>query len=301
LGIFTSEISQLLSIVGAGSWTLSSGGLGQGVISLFVESFKLFLILLAPFVAFAVLIHWFEYLTQRRMSERLGWKSVLWTGWLGTPVHELSHVFMCRVFGHRIDDVALFEPDRDSGRLGYVRHSFEAGNWFQEMGNLFIGIAPLMGGSAVLAILLWLFYPEAAANAAESARLHSGDSSLLQVRDSVVAVVTNIVTISNVATVRFWTFIYLVLCVGSHMAPSRCDYQGASRGVIWVGGILLISVFLLACAGVNGQQMINGMIGIMGPLFAVLGLATLLCGLTTTLVFSLTAFMPVRMDSSGEN
>lgn len=301
MGIFTSEISQLLSIVGAGSWTLSSGVLGQGVISLFVESFKLFLILLAPFVAFTVLIHWFEYLTQRRMSERLGWKSVLWTGWLGTPVHELSHVFMCRVFGHRIDDVALFEPDRDSGRLGYVRHSFEAGNWFQEMGNLFIGIAPLMGGSAVLAILLWLFYPEAAANAAESARLNSADSSLLQVRDSVVAVVTNIVTISNVATVRFWTFIYLVLCVGSHMAPSRCDYQGASRGVIWVGGILLISVFLLACAGVNGQQMINGMIGIMGPLFAVLGLAILLCGFTTTLVFSLTAFMPVRLDSSDEN
>lgn len=301
MGIFTSEISQLLSIVGAGSWTLSSGVLGQGVISLFVESFKLFLILLAPFVAFTVLIHWFEYLTQRRMSERLGWKSVLWTGWLGTPVHELSHVFMCRLFGHRIDDVALFEPDRDSGRLGYVRHSFEAGNWFQEMGNLFIGIAPLMGGSAVLAILLWLFYPEAAANAAESARLNSAGSSLLQVRDSVVAVVTNIVTISNVATVRFWTFIYLVLCVGSHMAPSRCDYQGASRGVIWVGGILLISVFLLACAGVNGQQMINGMIGIMGPLFAVLGLAILLCGLTTTLVFSLTAFMPVRLDSSDEN
>lgn len=301
MGIFTSEISQLLSIVGAGSWTLSSGVLGQGVISLFVESFKLFLILLAPFVAFTVLIHWFEYLTQRRMSERLGWKSVLWTGWLGTPVHEISHVFMCRVFGHRIDDVALFEPDRDSGRLGYVRHSFEAGNWFQEMGNLFIGIAPLMGGSAVLAILLWLFYPEAASNAAESARLNSADSSLLQVRDSVVAVVTNIVTISNVATVRFWTFIYLVLCVGSHMAPSRCDYQGASRGVIWVGGILLISVFLLACAGVNGQQMINGMIGIMGPLFAVLGLAILLCGLTTTVVFSLTAFMPVRLDSSDEN
>ncbi len=301
MGNFTSEISQFLSIVGTDSWSLSSVVLGQGVISLFVESFKLLLILLAPFVAFAVVIHWFEYLTQRRMSERLDWKSVLWTGWLGTPVHELSHVFMCRVFGHRIDDVALFEPDRDSGRLGYVRHSFEAGNWFQEMGNLFIGIAPLMGGSAVLAILLWLFYPEAAANAAESTRLTAGDSSLLQVWDSVVAVVSEIVTLSNLATVRFWTFVYLVLCVGSHMAPSRCDYQGASRGVIWVAGILLVSVFLLACVGVNSQQMINGMIGIMGPLFAVLGLAILLCGLTTTLVFSLTALMPIRVHSRDEH
>jgi hypothetical protein len=301
LGIFTSEISQFLSIVGVDFLTLPSGILAQGVISLFAESFKLFLILLAPFVAFAVVIHWLEYLSQRRMSERLGWKSVLWTGWLGTPVHELSHVFMCRVFRHRIDDVALFEPDRDSGRLGYVKHSFQAGNWFQEMGNLFIGVAPLLGGSTVLAILLWLFYPDAAANAAESTRLTSEDSSLLQVWDSVAAVVTGIVTISNLTTVRFWTFIYLVLCVGSHMAPSRCDYQGASRGVIWVGGILLISVFLLACVGVNSQQMINGMIGIMGPLFAVLGLAILLCGLTTTLVFGLTALLPRRLDLGDEH
>ena len=301
MGIFTSEISQFLSIVGADSLALESGILAQGIISLFVESLKLFLILLAPFVAFAVVIHWLEYLTQRRMSERLGWKSVLWTGWLGTPVHELSHVFMCRIFQHRIDDVALFEPDRDSGRLGYVKHSFQVGNWFQEMGNLFIGIAPLMGGSAVLAILLWLFYPDAAANAAESTHINPDDSSLLQIWDSVVAVVTRVVTLSNLTTVRFWTFIYLVLCVGSHMAPSRCDYRGASRGVIWFGGILLVSVFLLACAGVNDQQMINGMIGIMGPLFAVLGLAILLCGLTTTLVIGLTALIPRRINARDKN
>jgi hypothetical protein len=47
--------------------------------------------------------------------------------------------------------------------------------------------------------------------------------------------------------------------------------------------------------------MINGMIGIMGPLFAVLGLAILLCGLTTTLVFGLTALLPRRLDLGDEH
>ena len=100
-----------------------------------------------------MVIHWFEQIIQRRLSTRFGWNSVLWTGWLGTPIHESSHLLMCPVFRHRIDEVAFFEPDRKSGRLGYVRHSFHQGNWFEEMGNLFIGIAPLMGGSLVLLIL----------------------------------------------------------------------------------------------------------------------------------------------------
>ena len=85
--------------------------LGQGFSNLLVETAKLLFIFLAPFVGFALIIHWLERITQRRLVERFGWHSVLWTGWLGTPIHELSHAFMCRVFQHRIDEIALFEPD----------------------------------------------------------------------------------------------------------------------------------------------------------------------------------------------
>ena len=270
------------------TWAL----LGQGFGAVLLESFKLLFILLAPFVAFAIVIHWFEYLTQRRLAERFGWKSVLWTGWLGTPIHELSHAFMCRVFQHRIDEMALFEPDRDSGRLGYVKHSFKKGNWFQELGNFFIGLAPLIGGSIALALLLWVFYRDAASSAIASANGDSSGDLMVQMWSVVSALCSNILTIENFATLRFWTFIYLVLCVGSHMAPSWSDYQGASRGVILFGAILIVGVFLLALAGTDSQKMIDGMIGIMGPLFAVLGLTVVLCGIAAGVVFLLTALIP---------
>ena len=199
---------------------------------------------------------------------------------------------MCRVFQHRIDEMALFEPDRDSGRLGYVKHSFKKGNWFQELGNFFIGLAPLIGGSIALALLLWVFYRNAASSAIASANGDSSGDLMVQMWSVVSALCSNILTIENFATLRFWTFIYLVLCVGSHMAPSWSDYQGASRGVILFGAILIVGVFLLALAGTDSQKMIDGMIGIMGPLFAVLGLTVVLCGIAAGVVFLLTALIP---------
>ncbi len=266
--------------------------LGDGFGVVMLESFKLLFILLAPFVAFAIIIHWLEMITQRRLAERFGWKSVLWTGWLGTPIHELSHAFMCRVFQHRIDEIALFEPDRESGRLGYVKHSFRTGNWFQELGNLFIGIAPLLGGSIVLAILLWIFYPEAASSAIETTRTEDDLGAFEKLASIVASLVASIMSIGNIATIRFWTFIYLVLCVGSHMAPSGSDYRGASRGVYLFGGIAIVLVFGLAIAGVDSERMVSGMVGTFGPLFAIFGLTIVLCGIATVIVWILTSFIP---------
>ncbi len=257
------------------------------------EALTMIAMFLAPFVAFALIIHWFERITQQRLAERFGWGSVLWTGWLGTPIHELSHVAMCKLFRHNVDEVALFQPDRESGRLGYVKHSWRAGNWFEEIGNLFIGIAPLMGGSVALAILLWIFYPAAASAAVEVSQ--SADTNV-GIIDQTWAVAwqigSEILAFQNLYTPRFWIFLYLVLCVGSHMAPSRSDYNGASRGVLLVGGILLGTTLVLSASGIEPTKFIGAFVGAAGPLFAILGLTVLLCFLATVVVYLFTAFIP---------
>ena len=262
--------------------------------NLAIETIKLLAILLAPFAVFAFVIHFLEQLIQRRLAERFGWNSVLWTGWLGTPIHELSHALMCRVFHHRIDEIALFEPDRQSGRLGFVRHSFKSGNWYQELGNFFIGIAPLMGGSVVLVVLLWLFFPasiESAFAVSKEAEVHGPIEQLTAI---IRTIAEHIFAAKNWTSGRFWLFVYFVLCVGGHMAPSPSDYEGASRGVIFVGVGLLAITAGLAAAGINSQTMIEGMIGLLGPLFAILAITIVLCAIATGFVWAITAVFPQR-------
>ena len=262
--------------------------------NLAIETIKLLAILLAPFALFAIVIHLLERLIQSRLAERFGWNSVLCTGWLGTPIHELSHALMCRVFHHKIDEIALFEPDKRSGRLGFVRHSFQAGNWYQELGNFFIGIAPLMGGSLVLVVLLWLFFP----NAIEGAYAASQEAKLNGPQDQLATIIWSvgeeIFAAKNWTTGRFWLFVYLVLCVGGHMAPSPSDYEGASRGVYLVGGGLLLFTGSLAATGTDSGSMVEGMIGILGPLFAILAITIVLCAIASGFVWIITAAFPKR-------
>lgn len=253
------------------------------------EAMGMLLSFFLPFVAFALAIHWFERITQRRLAERFGWNAVLWTGWLGTPIHELSHVLACYLFRHRVDEVVFFEPDRESGRLGYVRHSYRHDNWFQRLGNVFIGIAPLVGGSIVLTLLLWLFYPQAIeAGYQASVRPETLEDIFQQVGTMTAAIGGELFQANHWVTFRFWLFLYLVLCVGSHMAPSGSDYQGATRGAV----IAVISLFgvtlLLAAAGFPLNQAFSTFLIATGPLFAILTLVVFLCGVTTLIVFLIT-------------
>ena len=273
----TIDSGQVLGLVG------SQSALAASVSSILFDIAVLLLVLLGPFVVFALIIHWLERRIQTSLAERFGWKSVLWTGWLGTPIHELSHAFMCKVFRHDIVDIALFEPDRESGRLGYVRHTWKVGNWFEEVGNVFIGIAPLIGGSISLASLLWLFFPDAAKMALEIGRTSEADA-VGQTLAIVQSIFGNILNLRNFGSIRFWAFIYLVLCVSSHMAPSRSDYQGVGRG------ILLLMVPLLVIAAVTSLLVSDipafsrSIAELFSPLFAVLLLAIALCSLATIIV-----------------
>ena len=272
------------------------------------------LYLLVPLVVCALAIHWFERIIQRRLSSRFGWKSVLWTGWLGTPIHETSHVLMCPVFRHRIDEVAFFEPDPKSGRLGYVRHSFHQGNWFEEMGNLFIGVAPLLGGSLVLLTLLYVFYPEAATATWESTsnqssqlvtpseldgtfsdsipRSQNGIWQRLWLQTS--AMVSQLLSVADWTKARWWIFLYLVLCVGSHMAPSKSDYQGSLKGGLIATAVFAGLIALLWLTQVDAKAFANAIATVGAPLLSVLALATALCGLSTLLVVVLTGILPTK-------
>ncbi len=205
------------------------------VTEILINSLNLLAILSIPAVAFAVAAHFLEISIQSMLALRFGWRSIMWTGWLGTPIHELSHVVACWTFGHRVDEVRLFDPDVKTGRLGFVRHSYRRGNWFEELGNVFIGTAPLVGGSLVMLLLLFLFFPRLANELLHHPAMSEANSwgeLFSGLHQAFGEFVTGLFAWKNLATLRLWVFLYLVLCVASHMAPSRSDYEGAGRGSV---------------------------------------------------------------------
>ena len=274
----------------------------RGFFEIISQTFWLLLVLVAPFVIFTILIHFLERLTQMRLASRFGWKSVLWTGWLGTPIHELSHAILCKVFKHKILEMELFEPDIKSGRLGFVRHSWNTGNWFEEVGNFFIGLAPLVGGSMALGGLLWLFYPDAVANMISSSGFGSGSESIentsfvSMIFASVQSLVRDLLAPSHFITWQFWLFTYLVLCVGSHMAPSRSDYDGASRGVSMVVFAVVGCLLLISLLGFETDRVVETMLRFLSPIFGLQMIVIVICALATTIVHLLTALFPERFS-----
>lgn len=220
------------------------------------------------------------------MARRFGWKSVLWTAWLGTPIHELSHALMCVVFRHRIDEMALFEPDFESGRLGYVRHSYVKGNLFQEIGNAFIGIAPLIGGTIVLLIALRVFVPGALT---ESMNSIGNEASLVQQVLGMTSTLLSQVFSNGLTNWRTWLFLYVVLCVGCHMAPSMSDYQGGKKGAfilaaIFCAGGMFVGLFVPA-----DTQIATLAAPVLAPMLAIYAMVALLVFVATVVIFVLTA------------
>jgi len=280
--------SPLLLILNAVSGDPGAGD--QGQVAVYGHGVDLvlqvFLLVALPALVFISLVHFLELIVQRRLARRFGWKSVLWTGWLGTPIHELSHAIMCVVFRHRIDEMALFEPDFETGRLGYVRHSYEKGRWFPELGNVFIAIAPLIGGTLCLLLCLRIFYPGAITESIDVANRHT---DLLAQALAIASTLMTTVFADGFLNWKAWLFLYFVLSIGSHMAPSLSDYQGATRAVI-VSSLLLSGVLFAIGFLVDDPGRIALLLGpVTAPLMMVLILVAVICLIVATVILILTA------------
>jgi len=175
-------------------------------------------------------------------AKMLGGKVIYLSAWIGTPIHELSHALFCLVFGHKIQRIVLFNPDK-RGTLGYVSHSYNNRNLWQVMGNFFIGVAPLFGGLLGLYLVTWLLLDDAAS------LFHLLKSSVFKRLANIeLAEVLSLINqimhfikkayLQDPLQVVAWA--YLCAAISLHLSPSKEDIKGA-----WAGFILFIALCLL--------------------------------------------------------
>ena len=209
---------------------------------------------LATTLALLVLVQQLARGATGALVARFGWSAVPWTtGWLGVPVHELSHALACVLTRRRIRDVQLFAPNPQDGSMGSV--TYETGphviGW---LSGCVIGLAPLGGGTLALFGLAWLAtravgvdlptptLPAAVPDA----------SPWLAGAEVQAAFAAKAGAQLGHAAAQLWQrggwwrgavvgWAYVSACIAAHLVPSRVDVAGA-----WRGGLVL----LLLVAGV---------------------------------------------------
>jgi hypothetical protein len=205
--------------------------------------------------ALAVLVavlHLAERAVGRFVSHRLGWRAVLVTGWIGVPVHELSHLAAAVIFRHRIIGWSLLDPDPTTGTLGYVRHAYQRASLWQLAGSFFIGVAPLVGGAAVLAALLaWMVPPAHLGALLGTSGVFppvvplDGTAGLLDLGARLGALGRGLVAeVWRGRTPWLPLQLYLSAAVAAHLAPSARDLAGGLRGFL-----LLLALLAASAAG----------------------------------------------------
>lgn len=219
-----------------------------------VEAFKLSILEMISLVGLLIVIGLILGLMERKANKyffaAFGYKGILATAWIGTPVHEMGHALMCLIFGHKITDMRLLMINRTDGALGYVSHSYNPRSIYQTVGNFFIGIAPIISGISTLFLSLYYLLP----NSFKVFEVYLQEGVMTKSFDLIfvkgfasasLVLVQSIFTLSNLVNPHFWIFLLIAIGVSSHMALSGADIKGAAHGLI----SLYVVLFILAMIG----------------------------------------------------
>jgi hypothetical protein len=208
------------------------------------------------------------------------------TGIIGTSIHELGHAFFCVIFRHKIQEMKLFIPNPRDDTLGYVSHTYNHNSFYQRVGNFFIGVGPILFGSGVLALLMWLLIPhvfhsyiqhlEAFVNAASNGNLGRLPALAFSAAGDFFA-------LSNLDDVRWWLYVVLACFIAIHVDLSPPDIAGAKPGALLFAIVVVVPNIVLALFG-NGalsgynRIFLTGCLFVTGIMFLCLffsGIATL--------------------------
>ena len=168
---------------------------------------------------------------------------------IGVVVHELGHLLMCKIFRHKIVEMKLFQPDPETGTLGYVAHTFNSKSHYQRIGNFFIGIAPVVVSPVVIYLLYRYLMGGSISGLAEAMPGAASGVGAMEyagaifngIGTSVIGIFQILFTAENFQSWRLYVFLYLTFSIGSSITLSSADIRIASGGFL----LLLTSLFAL--------------------------------------------------------
>lgn len=186
------------------------------------------------------------------MYSTFGNKGILFTGIVGTMVHEMGHLIMCVIFHHDIVSCKLFnfKGYKYEETLGYVTHKYNNKNLYEKAGNFFIGIGPMISGTLFIIFSFNILLPDIYNSININDYLNS--LSLVQIENIILLLfslsknlILSLFNIKNFSNINFYIFIYLMFCVSSHISLSKKDFQNSYAGIL----SLFLIVFIITSIG----------------------------------------------------
>lgn len=211
--------------------------------------------LFGVYMVFGIMMDRIESLNNYFIWSTFGKIGIILTGFIGTVIHEFSHFIMCLIFRHQVVEVAWFRPIQgmQDGVLGYVQHSYNPTNWYQQIGNFFIGIAPILIGSVIILILYKLFLPASArrftqamnVNMQQMSQHFSVGAIFKLMYKQTKSLFGNLFTRVNMKKPFFWLFLFIMYSISTHMSLSFADLKGVAVGLGMIVVILMLISFVL--------------------------------------------------------
>ena len=203
------------------------------------------------------------------------------TGFIGTPIHELSHALFCVIFRHKINEIKLFTIGSD-GTLGYVSHSYNRRNIYQRIGNFFIGVGPILGISAVILLIAKLFLPDLPTEILAQSQNYTPQAGILSAFEGIAN--SLIAFFSYIGSPKWWIFIAISMLLSLHMTLSKADLHGVADGLLFLLPLLLLIDTIIGLISPNVLYQFTGIFYILGGFLCSFMAMALLISIVTVLI-----------------
>lgn len=189
------------------------------------------LFILLPILVFGIAFYFFNKASKENILNNLGWEAYAISGAIGVPVHEISHLVFHLIFRHRITGLSLYQPfkGREDKTLGYVKYTYNPLSLYQNIGLFFAGIAPMIGGTLVIILMMKLLLSETF----NSFTFDATNVSFENLFEVLGANFKNLVSMQD--GVFFFIIFFLVACmIAINMDISSMDLKNSLHGLIFV-------------------------------------------------------------------
>jgi len=168
------------------------------------------------------------------------------TGFIGVPAHEIGHAIFCIIFMHKVKEIRLYQPNARDGTMGYVNHLYNRKNAYHQIGNFFIGLGPIILGSAILLVLMMMFLPEVWTDFARTMLLIDSFTSFDNFIDLFFGMIGSLFDPHNFGKPLWWLFMLPACSIAIHMSLSYADIVGSLIGLLYIAIIIIaINILLL--------------------------------------------------------